>query len=46
MTGVSIHDNTDKRIYLKALPGRRRGHRGRGGGGGITGEGAGEGAGS
>jgi len=35
MTGVSIQDNTDKRIYLKALPGRRRGHRVRRDGGGM-----------
>ena len=31
----SICDNADKRIHIKALPGRRRGYRGRRGGGGV-----------
>ena len=29
MTGVSVQDNADKRFHIKALPERRRGHRGR-----------------
>jgi len=38
MTGVSVQDNADKRFHIKALPERRRGHRGRrdGGGMGVT----------
>jgi hypothetical protein len=30
-----IQDNADKRIHIKALTGRMRGHRGRRGGGGM-----------
>ena len=29
MTKVSVQDNADKRFHIKALPGRRRRHRGR-----------------